>query len=213
MKNSSRSLGFRSLGAVALAGTAALVLAAPARADVVDVNLNCQANAPIVGPQQANLTQGTDVTAPDTVAPGAAFDLVVDPAPNTVPATVAGYKLKQVKNFKLMLPVPANSAYVSAALSGGSGLGSTAPTITVSGGVATLAFAGPIAGGAAFELPTITFRLTAGASGTIETRLAGTSYADPGLTFTSVVNQLIDISAPTACFPDPSPVFTTTTIA
>jgi dehydratase len=76
-----------------------------------------------------------------------------------------------------------------------------------------LSFAGPIAGGAAFELPTITFHLTAGTSGAIETRLAGTGYGDPGLTFTSVVNQIFDISAPPACFPNPSPVCTTTTIA
>ncbi|MFJ1767174.1 cyclase [Amycolatopsis sp. NPDC088138] len=202
----------RSLGVLAVAGAAAAALAAPASAAVVPVNLDCQANAPIVGPQQANLTQGTDVTAPATVAPGAAFDIVVDPAPNTVPATVAGFKLKQVKNFALKLPVPANSTYVSSALSGGSGLGSGTPTISVSGGVATLSFAGPIAGGAAFELPTITFHLKAGTSGTIQTKLAGTSYSDPGLTFTSVVNQIFDISAPTACFPNPSPIFTTTTI-
>jgi dehydratase len=203
----------RSFGTLAVVGAAAVAFAAPASAAPVEVNLDCQANAPIVGPQQANLAQGTDVTAPATVAPGAAFDIVVDPALNTVPATVAGYKLKQVRNFALRLPVPANSTYVGAALSGGSGLGSTAPAISVTGGVATLSFPGPLAGGAAFELPTITFHLTAGPSGTIQTRLAGTGYSDPGLTFTSVVNQIFDISAPTACFPNPSPVFTTTTIA
>ncbi len=205
--------GFRSLGVLSVAGAAAVAFAAPASAAVVEVNLDCQANAPIVGPQQANLAQGTDVTAPATVAPGAAFDIVVDPAPNTVPATVAGYPLKQVENFALKLPVPANSTYAGSVLDGGSGLGPAAPTISVSGGVATLSFPGPIAGGAAFELPTITFHLVAGASGTIETRLAGTGYSDPGLTFTSVVNAIIDISVPTACFPNPSPVFTTTRIA
>jgi dehydratase len=59
----------------------------------------------------------------------------------------------------------------------------------------------------------VTINLTAGASGTIETKLGGTSYTDPGLTFTAVVSSFLgDITAPTACFPDPSPVFTTTTI-
>ncbi|WP_326837665.1 cyclase [Amycolatopsis rhabdoformis] len=195
----------------ALAAVGVLGSAVPASA-ATTVAFDCQADAPIVGPQQVGLSQDADVTAPATVAPGGALDVVVDPAPNSVPATVSGYKVKQIKDFALEIPVPANSAFVSADLAGGSGLGSTAPKLTVSGGVATLSFPGPIAGGATFELPTVTVHLTAGASGTIETRLAGSSYDDPGLTFTAVVNQLIDISAPTACFPSPSPVFTTTTI-
>ncbi|MER6799255.1 cyclase, partial [Amycolatopsis mediterranei] len=76
-----------------------------------------------------------------------------------------------------------------------------------------LSFPGPIAGGATFELPTVTAHLTAGQSGTIQTKLGGTSYSDPGLTFKAVASTIIgDLTAPTACFPNPSPVFTTTTI-
>ncbi|MET7994410.1 cyclase [Amycolatopsis sp. NPDC005232] len=195
----------------ALAAVGVLGFAVPASA-ATTVSFDCQADAPIVGPQQVSLTQDADVTAPATVAPGGALDVVVDPAANSVPATVSSYKVKQIKDFALKIPVPANSTFVGADLAGGSGLGSTAPKLTVAGGVATLSFPGPIAGGATFELPTVTVHLTAGASGTIETKLAGSSYADPGLTFTAVVNQLIDISAPTACFPSPSPIFTTTTI-
>ena len=77
----------------------------------------------------------------------------------------------------------------------------------------TVTFDGPIAGGATFELPTITAHLTAGASGTVDSSLYGTSYDDPGLTFTAVVSSIIgDISAPTSCFPNPSPVLTSTTV-
>ena len=189
-----------------------VALATPASA-ATTVSFDCQANPPIVGPQQITFTQDTDVTAPATVAPGGALDLVIDPAPNNVPATAAGYTVKNINTFALKIPIPANSTFVSADLTGGSGLGSTAPTIAVSGGVATLSFPGPIAGGAAFELPTITAHLTAASSGTIETKLAGTSYTDPGLTFSAVVSSIIgDVTAPTACFPSPSPVFTTTTI-
>jgi dehydratase len=212
MKAALRLSGTRGLLCAALAIVPALTLAVPAAAAPASVNFDCQANAPIVGPQTVSLTQSVEVTAPATVAPGGALDVVIDPAPNSVPATVAGYNLKQVKDFSLKIPIPANSTYVSATLTGGSGLGSTAPKFAVSGGVATLSFPGPIAGGAAFELPTVTVKLTAGNSGTIQTKLAGTSYTDPGLTFTAVVNQIFDISAPTACFPNPSPVFTTTTI-
>jgi hypothetical protein len=57
-------------------------------------------------------------------------------------------------------------------------------------------------GGAAF--PTVTVKLTSRDSCTIQTELADTSYTDPCLTFTAVVNRIFDISAPTACFLNPS---------
>ncbi|WP_326959472.1 MULTISPECIES: cyclase [unclassified Amycolatopsis] len=208
-----KALHFSRLAALTAAAALPLALAAPASAATTTIAFDCQADAPIIGPQQVSLNQDADVTAPATVAPGAAFDVVIDPAPNEVPGEVAGNTVKNINTFALKFPIPANSTYVSADLAGGSGLGSTAPAIAVSGGVATLSFPGPIAGGATFELPTITAHLTAGASGTIETKLSGTSYSDPGLTFKAVAGTFIgDITAPTACFPNPSPVFTTTTI-
>lgn len=208
-----KALHFSRLAALTAAAALPLALAAPASAATTTIAFDCQADAPIIGPQQVSLNQDADVTAPATVAPGAAFDVVIDPAPNEVPGEVAGNTVKNINTFALKFPIPANSTYVSADLAGGSGLGSTAPAIAVSGGVATLSFPGLIAGGATFELPTITAHLTAGASGTIETKLSGTSYSDPGLTFKAVAGTFIgDITAPTACFPNPSPVFTTTTI-
>jgi dehydratase len=212
MKSALRRIGTRALAGTAAALLPLVLLASPASA-ATTVNLDCQANAPIVGPQQLNLSQDATVTAPATVAPGGSLQVVVAPAPTTVPTTVSGYTVKQLTGFALKVLVPANSTYVSATLSGGSGLGSTPPTIAVSGGVATISFPGPIAGGATFQFPTVTIALTAAASGSIETHLGGTSYTDPGLTFTAVVSSIIgDISAPTACFPNPSPVFSTTTI-
>ncbi len=207
-----KALHLSRLGVLVAVAALPVALAAPASA-ATTVTFDCRADAPIVGPQQVSLNQDTEVTAPATVAPGGAFDVVIDPAPNTVPSDVSGNKVKNINTFALKFPIPANSTYVSADLTGGSGLGSTAPTIAVANGVATLSFPGPIAGGAAFELPTVTAHLTAGQSGTIETKLSGTSYSDPGLTFKAVASTIIgDLTAPTACFPNPSPVFTTTTI-
>jgi dehydratase len=207
-----KALHFSRLAALTAAAVLPIALAAPASA-ATSVTFDCQADAPIVGPQKVALNQDADVTAPATVAPGGAFDVVIDPAPNTVPGEVSGNKVKNINTFALKIPIPANSSYVGADLAGGSGLGSTPPTLSVANGVATLSFPGPIAGGATFELPTVTAHLTAGQSGTIETKLGGTSYSDPGLTFKAVASTIIgDLTAPTACFPNPSPVFTTTTI-
>jgi len=75
---------------------------------------------------------------------------------------------------------------------------------------------GPIPGGATFQLPALHLTLSAsGASGTaIATRLSGTSYSDPGLTFSATVRAgIFTVNVPTSCFPNPSPVLTSTTIA
>ncbi len=196
--------------AVAVAGLA-LVGAQPALA-ATDINYDCQADTPL-GTQQVSLTQTVDASAPATVAPGGTLDVVVDPAPNQVPSEAAGQTVKEIKTFALKVPVPANASLSGVDLSGGSNLGGT-PQASASGGIITITFPGPIAGGSTFELPTITAHLTAGASGAIESTLYGTSYDDAGLTFTTVVSTFLgDISAPTSCFPNPNPVLTSTTIA
>jgi dehydratase len=197
--------------AVAVAVTASVVLAPTAFA-ATDIVYDCQADTPL-GTENLTLNQTVDATAPASVAPGGALDIVVDPAPNQVPSEAAGYTVKNVNTFTLKVPVPANATLTGVDLTGGSGLGST-PTWTEANGVVTVSFAGPIAGGATFELPTITAHLTAGASGAIESKLYGTGYDDPGLTFTAVVSTFLgDISAPTSCFPNPNPVLTSTTIS
>jgi dehydratase len=158
------------------------------------------------------LDQPLDATAPEAVAPGGAVTAVIDPAPNKVPAEAAGYTVREIRTITLSLPVPANSTFQSATATGGSGLGGT-PTIALSGTDVVLRVAGPIKGGADFELPTITLNLVAGASGTISTQLGGTSYTAPGLTFTAGISAFgIPLDAPATGYPDPNPILTTTTI-
>jgi dehydratase len=198
---------------VLAATAAALVFVPAASAAPTDINYDCQADTPL-GAQNATLTQTVDASAPATVAPGGALDVVVDPAPSTVPTEVAGFEVKEVKGFALKVPVPANSTLTGVDLTGGSGLGDTPPAWSESGGVVTVTWAGPMPGGSTFEIPTVTAHLTAGASGSIDANLYGTSYDDAGLTFTTVVSSFLgDISAPTSCFPNPNPILTTTTIA
>lgn len=199
-------------GMAAAAAAALAVVGAPSAFAATDINYDCQADTPL-GPQTVSLTQTVDATAPATIAPGGAFDVVVDPAPNEVPSEAAGQTVKEIHTFALKVPVPANSTLAGVDLSGGANLGGT-PTASESGGIVTITFPGPIAGGSTFELPTITAHLTAGASGAVESTLYGTSYDDAGLTFTTVVSTFLgDISAPTSCFPNPNPVLTSTAIA
>lgn len=212
MKFTPLRAGTTVLAASALAVAGMIGLAPAASAAPIDITYDCEADTPL-GPQNATLSQPVEATAPATVAPGGTLDVVVDPSPSTVPSEVAGYELKEVNTFTLKVPVPANSTLVDAELTGGSGLGDTPPEWAVADGIVTVTFPGPIAGGAAFELPTITAHLTAGESGAIESTLYGTSYDDPGLTFTALVAGPIgDIEAATSCFPNPNPVLTTTTI-
>ncbi|MFB9909235.1 cyclase [Allokutzneria oryzae] len=195
----------------ALAVAPVLALAAPASAAAPStVAFSCQAKTPI-GPITASVTQEMTATAPATVAPGAEFELVFDPPASKIPAEINGVQVREVKNFKLGVPVPANSSFVSVALSGGSGIGK--PTIVQEGGTMVVTLAGPLKGGAAIELPTITVKLKAGASGTIESKLGGTSFDKPGLTFTGTAAfGPLPVDAPVACFPNPNPALTTTRI-
>lgn len=196
---------------LACSALAVVGLAAPASAAPVDIIYDCQADTPL-GAENLTLNQTVDSSAPATVAPGGTLDLVVDPGPNQVPSEAAGYEVDRVHTFTLKVPVPSNATLDGVDLTGGSGLGST-PSWSEADGIVTVTFAGPIAGGATFELPTITAHLTAGASGSIDSTLYGASYADPGLTFTAVVNTFLgEISAPTSCFPNPNPTLTSTAI-
>ncbi|MCE7011603.1 cyclase [Kibdelosporangium philippinense] len=159
------------------------------------------------------LNQDVDSSAPASAAAGSAVAVTIDPAPNTVPAEGGGYQIREIKNIALKMPVPANSTFASASVSGGSGLGATPPTVALEGSDVVLKITGPLRGGAAFELPTVTINLTAGASGTIESKLGGTSYDAPGLTFTTVITAFgLPVDAATVAYPNPSPVLTSTTI-
>ncbi|GAA2995123.1 cyclase [Actinokineospora diospyrosa] len=201
----------RALSVVALVALPLVALAPPASAVPVTVNYACQATA-LGSTYPATLTQPLDVSTPASVASGGSLSVVYDPQTATLPSTVGSFTLVAVQNLTFKVPVPANSTYVSSSLSGGSGVGT--PTLTVSGGVATLATTGSIPGGGTFELPTITLNLTAGAPGTIQTTLYGTSFANPGLTATGVVRVplLGNVNVPASCYPSPNPAITTTTV-
>jgi len=72
-----------------------------------------------------------------------------------------------------------------------------------------LTIPGPITGGSSFTPPAVTINVTANAVGSITSKYAGTSYTDPGMTFTT--NTSIGNVA-TACFASPNPTLTTTTV-
>ncbi|AHH95046.1 cyclase [Kutzneria viridogrisea] len=202
----------RLLTGAALALVPLIGLAVPAAAATQPVNYACQGKA---AGQTANLTltQNVDSAAPATVAAGGALTIELAPTTNTVPGSAGGYTVNSVKNLSLIVPIPANSTYVSASLSGGSGLGSTPPTVSVVGKNVVASVPGPIKGGASFQLPKLTLNLTAGSTGTIDSTLAGTSYTDPGLTFTATISVIgFPVDAPTTCYPSPSPKLTSTTI-
>ena len=196
------------LGAVCFAGPA--VAAEPA-----DVSWNCEARPPIGAPQYLTLGAAVEAVAPATVAPGQAFEISLTPQPATVPATANGFPVNNLANLQLRVPVPAGTTLTGVTLTGGVNLGDAVPAVAEAGGVVTLTVPGPLAGGSAIQLPAIHLALTAtGEAGTaVTTRLAGTSYADPGLTYVANVKTIFgNFDVPAGCFADPSPVLSSTAI-
>ena len=165
------------------------------------------------GRQTFSLRQGVDAKAPETVKPNARFSIVVDLKPGSLPGEVKGFKLKEVRDLSLRIPIPTNTSYVSATLSGGSGLGSN-PTVEHRDGVVTIRVNGPIPGGSGYQLPSLSVRLKAGARGkVIETRLQGSSFDNPGLNLQATIKwKFVTIKSPVACYPDPNSALTRTAI-
>ncbi|MFD5427690.1 cyclase [Streptomyces sp. NPDC127084] len=201
---------------MALAAGAALagIAAAPAAAATTPLTFACQATPPVGGAQTFEVASGVHATAPASVTAGSTFRVSLAPTTMTVPGSVSGYTVKNISNIKLSMPVPANSTLVGQSLSGGSGLGSGTPSVSASGGTVTMTVPGPINGGATFTLPTVNLDLKAGAAGSsITTQLAGSSYSSPGLTFTAKVPIIfVTVNVPTACYPSPNPVLSTTAV-
>ncbi|GAA1557035.1 cyclase [Kribbella sancticallisti] len=184
----------------------------PAVPGVPTASYACRADTKF-GRQTFSLRQGVDAKAPATVTPGARFTIAVDLKPGSLPGEVKGFKLKEVRDLSLRIPIPNNTSYVSARLTGGSGLGST-PTLERNNGVLTVRVSGPIPGGATYQLPSLSVRLKAGARGkVIETRLQGTSFDNPGLNLQATIKwKFVTLKSPVACYPDPNPALTRTTI-
>lgn len=197
------------LTVLAVAASASVAFATTASAAPTQLTLLCQAQAPVLGAQNTTIPQTAEVIAPETAKSGEAFDIIIKPGPVTVPTSVNGITVKSVKNIALKVNIPDNVEFTSADISGGD-VGN--PTLTVSGKVATLKAAGPFAAGKPFALPQVTAHVVAGAPGKVETHLGGTSYTDPALTLTTTANVLVDVDAPTSCYPQSDPVLSTTTI-
>ncbi|WP_432888499.1 hypothetical protein ACQPYH_07775 [Kribbella sp. CA-245084] len=176
------------------------------------VSYACRADTKF-GRHTLSLRQAVNATAPATVRPNTRFTVAVDLQPGTLPSEVKGFKLQEVRDLALRIPIPANTSYVSAQLTGGSGLNST-PSVQLDGNTAVVKVAGPIPGGASYQLPTLSVRLKSGRKGTtIETKLKGTSYDDPGLTLQAKIKwKFLSTTAPVACYPDPNPALTRTRV-
>ncbi len=214
---------FASLVTTALAAAGLATIAAPpAMAATVPVPLTCEATAPVVGAQAVNQDLSVSTTAPPSATPGSRFTISASTDPMSLPATqdsdVGTVTLNKFSDFVLRLPVPANSTFVSAALSGGSNVGPGTPTAVQSGGTLVVTVPGPVNGGTTFQFPTVEVTLDAGSTlgSTIEPRLGGTSHADPGLTFSinATIPFLGNADMPVTCFPTPPvPALSVTTIA
>jgi dehydratase len=172
----------------------------------------CRADAKF-GRQTFSLRQGVDAVAPATVRPNTRFTIAVNLKPGQLPTEVKGFKLQEVRDLTLKVPVPANSSYVSATLTGGSGLNST-PSVQLEGNNLVIRVPGPMPGGAGYQLPTLAVRLKAGRRGSaVETKLEGSSYDDPGLTLKAKIKwKFVTTTAPVACYPNPNPTLTHTPI-
>ncbi|NUR95523.1 MAG: hypothetical protein HOV67_09710 [Kribbellaceae bacterium] len=189
-----------------------VILALLAPTDQPTATYACRADTKF-GRHTVSLHQGVDAQAPATVRANTRFTIAVHSQQGTLPTEIKGFKLQEVRDITLRVPVPVNAAYLSSQLTGGSGLNST-PSVQLEGNTAVLEVAGPIPGGATFQLPTLSVRLRAGAAGrTIETKLKGTSYDDPGLTLSAKIKwKFISTTAPVACYPDPNPALTRTKV-
>lgn len=185
----------------------AFCLAAPANAAPVSVNWSCQGTIFGIG-QTSSMTTSVDGAAPGSAASGSAVAITLTPGVSTVPSSASGFTVTSISNLKMIFPTPANSTLVSATASGGS----VAGTVTTSGGNVVLTVPGPIAGGTSFTPPAVTINVTAGTPGTpITSKYAGTSYTNPGMTMTTNVQWVGGVA--TACYPNPSPTLTTTTVS
>jgi dehydratase len=205
----------RSLALGSAVALAAVVLPAVPAAAATALVFDCQAVPPIGSPAQITLDTAVQGTAPATVTAGGSLEVIIANDPMTVPGEAAGATITNIRNLVLKAPVPANSTVTSVKLTGGTGIGDAPPTVAVADGVITMTVPGPIPGGSTFQMPALNATAVAGntVDAKIETKLSGTSYSDPGLTFIANVQVLnINLDVPTSCFPNPSPTFTTTTI-
>jgi dehydratase len=205
----------RRLGAaLGLLGLAAVLTACedPPTKVTTAVNYDCEINPNhiLLAPFSDDLDANYDVTAPQAVAPGAQFLVQVKPETFTVDGTpTSSGTITQVSNMVFRVAIPAGTTLSQQGISDWANVGAGTPTSAVSGGAVVVTIPGPILAGTPATLPTVNLLLTAtGSAGTvIQPKIAGTSYASPGLSFSSrVTGTLLGTLNPSlACFPSPSP--------
>jgi dehydratase len=208
----------RRLTAVALVALFGAALAAcddPPTTKLTTVVYNCQATPG--GNDPDGLQPAYEVTAPQAVTPGAEFTATVVPEVFTLDAEGSGGTVTQLTNMVWRVQVPANATILTHSIAGWSNVGSGTPTSSIAGNIISVTIPGPILAGSPATLPTITVNLQAtGALGTrIEPRIAGTSHANPGLSFTARVDLgwLGIVDSALKCFPSPSPALHSTLIS
>lgn len=208
----------RRAGAVTVVAALGLLLAAcedPPTTKVTTVVYNCQATPGGTDPD--GLQPSYEVTAPQAVTPGAQYVVTVVPEAFTLDASGSGGTVTQLTNMVWRVQVPANATIVSHSIAGWADIGSGTPTSALAGNIVSVTIPGPILAGSPATLPTLTLRLQAtGALGTrVEPRIAGTSYANPGLSFTARVDLgwLGIVDSALKCFPSPSPALHSTLIS
>src|SRR3954466_8304842 len=94
----------RSLKMLAL-GLAFTMAALPAVAGPLAVSYTCQADTKF-GHQHFSLRQGVGASAPAVVKPGALFEIVVNADAGSLPGEVKGFKVKEVRDLSLRVPIP-----------------------------------------------------------------------------------------------------------
>ena len=125
----------------------------------VDQPFQCVAypNTSLAGPQDADQTLTLNVNAPDQIVQGQNFLAQVYMDPQTIPTDFGGNAVNNIRSIVLKVPVPANSSFVSATLSG-----ITAGwSVSHSGGIITLSTTNSYAGGSSFVPPTVNLTLNA----------------------------------------------------
>lgn len=193
------------VGAVTpMALAAAMCFAGVANA-ATSVNWSCQGTVLGVS-QTSSMNTSVDGTAPASVTAGSPVTITLTPGSSSVPSSASGFTVTNISNLKMIIPVPANSTFVSTSTSGGTVSGSAA----LVGSDVVLTVPGPISGGSSFTPPAVTINVTANAPGTITSKYAGTSYSSPGMTMTTRVSPGINVA--TSCYPNPSPTLTTTNV-
>jgi dehydratase len=119
------------------------------------------------------------VSAPTTTRLLLPFKVVLD----TPPITPNPSLQSDVRDVAVTFDLPDNALVVAAGLTGGSGLGTTVPKVSVAGGRLTLRAAGPFPAATVFDLPAVNLLMIGFKTGAATTATGGTSYDDPSFTW------------------------------